>query len=212
MADYENITYTRLVEQLKDYGERKDDAYVNQIPIFITLAENRLATEMKQQGFQAVIRGQFDLSNILPKPSFWKSTISAGYFTIDGEYKPLYLRSLEYCRAFWPSPAETTVAPVYYADYNISHFYLAGTPSQRLDFELVYYARLDPLTESHQENWMTLNAPQALLYACLLEAAVWKKNDPAIARMTQQYQQAVSSLINENRERLADRGSVVERG
>lgn len=212
MATYENITYSRLVDQLKSYGERNDAAYTSQIPIFISLAENRLATEMKQQGFQAVVRGKFDLSPMLPKPAFWKTTISAGYIDLTGVYKPLYLRSLEYCRAYWPSTAETTLDPVYYADYNISHFYLAGTPQQKLDFELVYYARLDPLTQSHQENWMTLNAPQALLYACLLEAAIWKKNDAGIARMTAQYQQAVSSLINENRERLADRGTVVERG
>lgn len=212
MATFENLTYTRLVGQLQSYGERSDATYLAQIPVFVMLAENRLATEMKQQGFQAVVNGQFDLSNVQAKPSFWKESISFGYVTASGEFVQLYLRSLEWCRAYWPNSAEKTPAPMYYADYNINHFMLAGTPNARLNFELVYYARLDPLTEDHQENWMTLNAPQALLYAALLEAAVWKKNNADIARMTAQYQGAVSSLLRENQERLADRGTVVERG
>jgi len=211
MATYQNLTYARLVEQLKSYGERTDDAFVNSIPLFIMLAENRLATEMKQQGFQAVVTGQLPPSNIMPKPSFWKESISFGYM-VDGRFQQLYLRSLEWCRAYWPVTANTTNAPMYYADYNISHFYLAGTPSHAADFELVYYARLDPLTEEHQENWMTLNAPQALLYAALLEAAIWKKNAGDIAQMQASYGQAMGALLAENRERLADRGTVVERG
>lgn len=212
MPSFENLTYTRLVGQLKDYSERKDQAYIDQIPVFIMLAENRLATEMKQQGFQAVVTGNLPLSNSMPKPAFWKETISFGYIDSSGTYQQLYLRSLEYCRAYWPAAAETTDAPMYYGDYNINNFILAGTPAAAHQFELVYYARLDPLTETHQENWLTLNAPQALLYACLLESAIWRKNQEDIQLMTGQYTQAMAALLKENQERLADRGSVVERG
>ena len=206
----QNFTYDVIVAQLKSYAERPDTAYLDQIPTFISLAENRLATEMKQQGFQAVVTGNMALSNIQPKPTFWKESISFGYL-IDGVFNPLYLRSLEYLRAYWPNTAVAGI-PKFYADYNISHFYVAGTPADDYQFELVYYARLDPLTPSHQENWMTLNAPQALLYASLLEAALWRKNQADIGKWTEQYQGAVSSLIKENLERLVDRNSVNERG
>ena len=174
----QNFTYDIIVQQLTSYAERPDVAYLTQIPVFIALAENRLATEMKQQGFQAVVTGAFDLSNVQQKPTFWKENISFGYF-LSGVYTPLFLRSLEYIRAWWPNTAVAGV-PRYYADYNISNFYIAGTPADDYQFELVYYARLDPLTPSHQENWMTLNAPQALLYACLLEAALWRKNQAGV--------------------------------
>lgn len=205
-----NFTYDIIVAQLTSYAERPDAAYLAQIPVFLALAENRLATEMKQQGFQAVVTGNMALTNVQDKPTFWKENISFGYL-LNGVFQPLYLRSLEYIRAWWPNTSVAGV-PKYYADYNINHFYVAGTPASAYTFELVYYARLDPLTPSHQENWMTLNAPQALLYACLLEAALWRKNQADVVKWTDQYRGAVSSLINENRERLVDRNAVNERG
>lgn len=206
----QNFTYDVLVTELQSYNERNDAAYVQQIPTFISLAENRLATEMKQQGFQAVVDGTFDLANSLKKPSFWRENISFGYM-LNGVFQQLYLRSLEYCRQYWPNPAVAGI-PKYYADYNINNFYIAGTPADNYQFELVYYARLDPLTPDHQENWMTLNVPQALLYACMLEAALWRKNMGEIAKWTDQYGKALAAILRENQERLADRGMVVERG
>lgn len=206
----QNFTYNFLVQQLISYNERADAAYTAQIPNFIALAENRIATEMKQQGFQAVVDGAFTLSNVQPKPSFWRETISFGYVS-SGVFQQLYLRSLEYCRAYWPNTSVAGI-PKYYADYNINNFYLAGTPASAYSFELVYYARLDPLTLDHQENWMTLNTPQALLYACLLEAALWRKNTADIQKWKGEYGEAIGGILKENVERLADRGMVVERG
>lgn len=206
----QNFTYNVIAAQLTSYSERTDAVYVAQIPVFISLAENRLATEMKQQGFQAVVDGTMDLSNVQKKPSFWRETISFGYFN-NGVFQPLFLRPLEYLRAYWPNTAIAGV-PKYYADYNINNFYVAGTPATKFPFELVYYARLDPLSVDHQENWMTLNVPQALLYAALLEAALWRKNSNDIAKWTDQYRGAVAAILKENIERLADRGQVVERG
>lgn len=205
------MTYSQLLERLTSYDMRTDQAYLDEQPSFVNLAENRLATELKQQGFQAVVNGTFDLTNTQKKPTFWRETISFGYL-VGTEFKQLYLRTLEYCREYWPSAAETTEEPKYYADYNINNFYLAGTPAAAYQFQLVYYARLDPLTKTHQENWLTLNAPQALLYAALLESAMWRKSNGDIQKWTGQYQGAVASLMRENVERLADRGMVVERG
>lgn len=204
----QNYTYDRLVELLKSYGERNDDAYNEQIPSFITLAENELATVMKQQGFQLVVRGTFDPSNVLQKPTFWKETVSFGYW-VDGVWNDLFLRSLEYLKQYWPVTARTG-APKFYADYNISNFYIAPTPPAQYQFELVYMARLDPLTPDHQENWMTLNAPQALLAACLKQSAVWRKNKDDIALFGAQFQEAVAALMDENRQRLADRNTGVK--
>lgn len=204
----QNYTYDKLVELLKSYGERSDEAYTEQIPSFITLAENVLATEMKQQGFQCVVRGTFDPGNTLAKPTFWKETISFGYW-VEGSWNDLFMRSLEYVRQYWPVKANTG-EPRYYADYNITNFILAPTPPAGYEFELVYYARLDPLTAENQENWMTLNAPQALLAACLAQSAVWRKNKDDIALFGGQYQEAVGALLGENRQRLADRNTTVK--
>ena len=203
-----NLTYNSLIALLPSYLERKDDAFKAQIPTFINLAENRIATDMKQEGFQAVVTGTMDLSNVQEKPSFWRENISYSILTTQGK-KTLRLRPLEYIQRYWPNAAETG-EPVYYAEYNINHFYVAATPDMEYEFELVYYARLEPLTVENQTNWMTLNAPQTLLYAALWEAAMWCKNPAAEQKWMQQYQIATGGIITEDKQRLSDRNAKVK--
>lgn len=203
-----NITYDQLLSQLPSYLERKDDAFKAQIPIFVNLAENRLATDMKQLGFQAVVTGVLALNNVQPKPAFWRTTLSYSIL-VQGEWVNLKLRQLEWIKKYWPQVGQVAT-PEYYADYNINYFYVAGTPDQTYPFELVYEARLDPLGVDHQENWMTLNAPQALLYATLLEAALWCKNPQAEQKWLQQYQIAVGGITVEDQSRKKDRNAEVK--
>lgn len=207
MTVSQNYTFAKLLELIPDYSQRNDAVFLDNVPHFIAMAENRLATEMKQQGFQCVVVGSFGAGNVMEKPAFWRETISLSY-KVNGVMQNIFARSLEYVKQYWPNSGETA-APKFYADYNISNFYLAPTPDAAYPFELVYYARLDPLTEAHQENWMSLHAPQALLYAALLEAALYKKNTADIDKWTAQYREAVGGLLGENKERLGDRNSGV---
>lgn len=203
-----NITYTELLKLIPAYLEQRGEAFKAQIPIFINLAENRIATDMKQQGFQAVVTGQMALSNVQPKPVFWRETLSFNY-KLGGVWKSMSLRSLEYLKRYWPD-TEEKAPPVYYADYNINNFYVAGTPGLPYDFELTYYARLDPLSETKNTNWLTMNAPQALLYATLLEAAMWLKNPAAEQKWMQYYQIAAGGQVTEDQARKEDRNSRVK--
>lgn len=206
----QDFTYTSLVTLLPQYTERIDAAFAAQIPTFISLAENRIATEMKQQGFQSVVSGTLPLSPSMPKPSFWKAPISFTITDATGARVPLVLRTLEYTRNYWPNPTSTGT-PRFYADYNISHFILAPTPSAALAFELVYYARLQPLSATEDSNWMTLNVPQVLFAACMVEACKYSKNATRQQTWEETYQAAIGSVKNENSERTSDRTQVFTR-
>ena len=81
----QNFTYTELLTLIPQWAERQDSAFADQVPTFISLAENRIAVDMKQQGFQAVVTGTLPLSEVLAKPAFWKETISFYYTNADGE-------------------------------------------------------------------------------------------------------------------------------
>lgn len=215
MAAPAELTYTTLVTQLQSYTERVTDTkFLEQIPYFIMLAENRIATELKQQGFQAVVKGTFAasaLGAVFAKPAFWRETISFNYKDPVLGWQPVRLRSLEYIKNFWPVQA-SLAAPRFYADYNFTNFIIAPSPDQAYEFELVYYARLDPLGDSNQVNWLTVNAPQCLLYASLLEAYIWTKNSQKVAEFTGHYNTAKAGLLQETAERLGDRTEVVTRG
>lgn len=209
------LTYTSLGEQLLSYTERTNDQrFIGQIPYIIMMAENRIATDLKQQGFQAVVKGTFTASAagaVFAKPAYWRETISFNYKDPVLGWQPMRLRSPEYIKNFWPMQA-TLGAPRFYADYNFTNFLVAPSPDAAYEFELAYYARLDPLSSSNESNWLTVNAPQCLLYACLLEAYIWTKNTAKVAEFQAHYDGAKGGLLQETAERLGDRNEVVTRG
>ncbi len=206
----QDFTYTNLMTLVPQYAERQDAAFSAQVPTFIALAENRIATDMKQQGFQSVVSGNLPTTPSLAKPAFWKETISFNYTNAAGERAPLFLRPLEYLRNYWPNETLTDM-PKFYADYNATHFLFAPTPASALAFELVYYARLQPLSATIDSNWMTLNVPQALFSACMVEACRFIKNDARKASWEDMYQSSVGGLKSENAERQTDRTTVFTR-
>ena len=205
----QNFTWTQLQTLVPQYTERTDAAFLAQVPTFISLAENRIATEMKQQGFQSVVSGVFAAGAVLAKPAYWKSTISFS-FTASGARTPLLLRALEYVRNYWPNEAATGT-PRFYADYNATNFLIAPTPASAFAFELVYYARLQPLSAANDSNWLTLNAPQVLLAAAMVEAYRYAKNPGKLSEWESTYQQAIAGIKQENSERQADRTEVFTR-
>jgi hypothetical protein len=207
------LTYDSLVEQLPGYVERTDAAYAAQIPTLIMLAENRIATDMKQQGFQSVVAGTMTAGGngaIIKKPAFWRETISFNFKDPTVGWLPLRLRSLEYLKNYWPLQS-VLGQPRFYADYNSANFLLAASPDQAYPFELAYYARLQPLDSDNQVNWLTANAPQALLYASILESHIWLKNADKTQEFQGHYDNAKNGLLQENMERLGDRNEVVTR-
>ena len=206
-----DLSYAELTAQVKSYTERQDTAFIAEIPTFINLAENRLASELKQQGFQTVVEGILPITSTMVKPAFWRETISFNYTDNTGKVSQILLRSYEFLRNFWPNAATQDV-PRYYADYNFSNFVLAPTPVAAYNFELVYYARLTPLTVAVQSNWLTINAPQALLFATLLEAFSWCQNEERTSFYQSQYNMVRDSLLGESQERLGDRNTKVARG
>lgn len=206
----QNFTYSQLQTLVPQYSERTDAAFAAQVPTFIALAENRIATEVKQQGFQSVVKGNLAVTPVMAKPSYWKSTISFNYTDATGARQPLLLRNLEYVRNYWPNDSLTST-PRFYADYNATHFLLGPTPSAAFAFELSYYARLQPLGPTNDSNWLTLNMPQLLFAAIMVEASRFAKNSARQASYEDMYQGAKGGLQGENSERLADRNEVVAR-
>lgn len=209
------LTYTSLVEALPNYVERANDSkFLAQVPTFIMLAENRIATDMKQQGFQSVVNTTFTVGAVgasFAKPAFWRETISFNYLDPVLGWQPMRLRSLEYLKNFWPIQANTA-PPRFYADYNFTNFLVAPSPDQPYSLQLVYYARLDPLDENNTTNWLTVNAPQCLLYAAILEAYIWAKNAAKVAEFQSHYDNAKGGFMQETAERLGDRNEVVTKG
>ena len=201
------MTYTSLAADIQSYLERTDTATVDKIPTFIMLAEQIIASQLKALGNLTVNTSTMTASNpIIAKPARWRKTVSFN-LTNASNRQPVLLRKYEYLRNYWPNPIEVD-QPLYYADYDYDHWFVAPTPDQAYVFEVLYYERVQPLDSSNQTNWFTAYAPQALLYGSLLQAMPFLKNDPRIGMWQQQYNGIMEALINEDKLRIADRQAI----
>ncbi len=201
------MTYTNLVSDIEKYLERTDTVTIERIPTFIGLAEQVLAADLKFLGNLTVATSTMVQGEaIIDKPARWRKTVSMNV-TVAGERRPVLLRKYEYLREYWPDPADTDV-PLYYCDYDYTHWLIAPTPDDDYAYEVLYYERVQPLDSSNQTNWFTQYAPQALLYGSLLQAMPFLKNDDRIPMWQQQYTAIVNTLKTEDVSRIGDRQAV----
>lgn len=202
------MTYSSLTSIVLQYLERSDTAVVNAIPTFITLAEFEIAQEIKTLGQLQLVQSQVSTGNpVLQKPARWRKTVSLNITDSSGNKNPVLLRKYEYLTNYWPNNT-LTAQPLYYADTDWDHFYLAPTPDQAYAFELLYYERIQPLSSTNQTNWLTQNAPNAMLFGTLLQAVMFLKNDQRTI-FEQKYQEAIQALKTEDVSRVGDRQAVV---
>lgn len=196
------LTYDTLLSDMESYAERSDEAFLAQRPRLIALAENRLAQEVRGLGFQRYVTGTTS-GNVIAKPNRWRETISINITTANGRGF-LFPRSYDYCRVFWPDPAQVE-EPRYYADYGAEHILLVPTPDASYAFELAYYERPEPLSEAVQTNWTTRYAPQLLLYAVLLETQPFLKRAEMVQTWQAMFDRALQALGNETQRQFSDR-------
>ena len=200
------MTYDSLTSTVLQYLERSDPAVVAAIPTFITLCEFEIAQEIKTLGQLTVANSTVTANNpILAKPARWRKTVSMS-INNGSNMQPVLLRKFEYLKNYWPNVTLTGV-PAYYADTDFEHWYLAPTPSQAYEFEVLYYERIAPLSSTNQTNWLTQYAPNAMLYGTLLQAMPFLKND-ARALFQQKYTEAITALKTEDVSRVGDRQAV----
>ena len=202
------MTYDSLTENIQSYLERTDTATLEKIPLFIMLAEQVIASEIKFLGNLTVNTSNMTVGQfVLDKPARWHKTVSMNVI-VDGVRQPILLRKYEYLREYWPDQTQTS-APLYYADYDYTHWLIAPTPDVAYSFEVLYYERNQPLDSTNQTNWFTIYAPQALLYGSLLQAMPFLKNDDRIPMWQAQYQAIMQVLKAEDITRIGDRQTAV---
>lgn len=202
------MTYDSLTENIQSYLERTDTATLDKIPLFIMLAEQVIASEIKFLGNLTVNTSTMVANQpVIDKPARWHKTVSMNV-TVGGVKQPVLLRKYEYLREYWPNQTETDT-PLYYADYDYTHWLVAPTPDAAYSFEVLYYERVQPLDSTNQTNWFTVYAPQALLYGSLLQAMPFLKNDDRIPMWQAQYSAIMQVLKAEDIARIADRQALV---
>lgn len=201
------MTYDSLTTMVLQYLERSDAAVVNAIPTFITLCEFEIAQNIKTLGQMEVVDSVMQIGNpVIAKPARWRKTTSMTLSNA-GEKQPLLVRKLEYLNNY-AQDVTATGTPLYYADYDYDHWFVAPTPDKAYAFEALCYTRLQPLSQSNQTNWLTQNAPNAMLFGTLKQTAPFLKNDARLALWKQMFDEALGALKTEDTLRVADRAAI----
>lgn len=201
------MTYSSLLEDVRRYLERgftaeSDQIVYEQLPRLITLGERRISRELKIQGFIRAVTTPLQAGvATYRKPDRWRDTVS---MTLNGA--PIFARSYEYCRNYWPDEAQTAT-PQFYADYDYNHWLITPTPNADSTLEVMYYEQPRFLGEDFQTNWLTEYAPDLLLYATLLEATPFLKKDERIGTWQQMYDRAAQALNGEDLKKIMDRSA-----
>lgn len=215
------MTYTSLQNDMRAYLERgstKDVIVFNQIPSLITLAEKAIATAIKVQGFLVPVTSNLVAGvSVYAKPNRWRETVSMFYGTKStplainpNKYNPLFARSYDYCRMYWPDPSiqDAENPPQFYADYDYQHWLICPTPVLAAPWQINYYQLPPLLADTNQTNWLTEYVPNMLLYRALLEATPFLKNDERIPTWQALYQEQLSTVNAQDLQKVADRESV----
>jgi len=202
----EALTYNSLLSDIALYANRNDSEFIAQLPRFVMLAENRIATEVKGLGLIRFANfNMTDNTSVYNKPARWRQTAS---MAIQSGTSKVYLkqRGLEYLQTYWPD-SSLKDAPEFYSDYDYEHWLIAPTPDATYVATVGYYERPLPLDDQNQTNWTTQYAPQLLIYASLLEAQPFLKTPERIQEFQMMYERAANAISKENLIRTVDRSS-----
>jgi hypothetical protein len=110
----------------------------------------------------------------------------------------LLQKDVSYMNEYWPNRTSTG-DPKYYAMWDQNTIYLAPTPNHAYNIELALNRNETGLSGTNTTTWVSQNAPQVLLYACLLETFKFLKGPyDLLAQYEKSYQQAVDTTCKLN--------------
>lgn len=213
-----SVNYTSLLADMQNYLERggseqTDPTVFNQLPRLINAAERKLAQDLKLLGqIEVMVDAPSGLqigNSVQSKPDRWRGTVSMNYGCgpSNNSRTPLFPRSYEYCRYYWPDSTVTDDAqpPLFYADYDYQHWLIVPTPPANYPLEVLAYMQPPLLDQSNQTNFWTNYTPNLLLYGALLEATPFLKDDPRLQTWQAMWAAEIQTLNTQDLQRIMDR-------
>ena len=184
-----SYTYTTLKAALLSFTEElSTDTYADDIDKIIPLAEDKVLRDLDLELFDKTEAGAFTGSNaFLTKPTDLLSVRVMHYTDASGNFQLIEPRSWAVCKDYWPKVATTTATPKYFAEYDDTSWFIAGTPASGLTVTIRFISRPAGLTSSNTTTWLGTNVGDLLFYACLVTSEQYLKADDRIATWKTEY-------------------------
>lgn len=191
------MTYGELKTAVQDFVQSTETSFVNNLPLFIRLAEERIMKNVRLNLFQKNASGPTTAGNkYVAAPSDFLAPISLS-LTIGGEQTFLLLKNADFVQEYIRD--SESGEPVYFGQYDVDNLILAPIPDSAYALEMHYLYRPNSLTVGGDSGttWLSENAEVALLYGTLVEAYTYLKGDQDLMVLySQRFAEALQRLKN----------------
>ena len=183
------MNYTQLTAAICDYTQNFDQDFIDNIPVFVKQAEQRIYNTVQFPSLRKNVTGVTTTNNkYLSAPSDFLAVYSLAVIDATGAYEYLLNKDVNFIRQAYPTPTSTGI-PKYYALFGPSttndaspiitnelSLILGPTPSAVYSVELHYYYYPESIVTAN-ETWLGDNFDSVLLYGSLVEANTFMKGE-----------------------------------
>jgi hypothetical protein len=192
-----SFTYGQLKQALQDYLETSETTFVNNLPLFIRMSEERILKNVQLSLFRKNATANAANGNqYLASPSDFLAPFSLSYAGDNGDKVFAEFKDVSFVQEYNPDPS-TVGAPKYYAQFDNENFILGPTPDDNYVMELHYFYRPASLTAGSDSGttWLSINAELTLFYGAMVEAYIFLKGDPDLmATYDKRFQESLIGL------------------
>lgn len=169
--------YTDLQSTVADWLHRDD--LTSAIPTFIQLAEKQMSRQLRVKAQETEATGTATTTIALPADYVEMIALT---LTVGGQEYALRQRD-----RFSATALNNNVSGSMYYTIEGSNIIIAPQVGADVDYTLQYYASIPALSDASPTNWLITANPDLYLYAVLIQAAPYVKDDPRLATWGQMY-------------------------
>jgi hypothetical protein len=171
------FTFTTLKSAIQDYLESSETTFVNNLPLIIQQAEQRILRTAQIPDLRKNVTGTLSKGNpYLAMPTDFLAPYSLAIENNGSEF--LLFKDVNFMREAYPV-STVEGAPKYYSMFDAYNFIVAPTPSANFAAELHFMFEPQSISlAASGTSWLGTNAEMTLLYACLVEGYTFLKGEP----------------------------------
>ena len=185
------MNYTQLEAAICDYTQNFDQDFIDNIPVFVQQAEQRIFNTVQFPSIRKNVMGVTSTNNkYLSCPNDFLAVYSLAVVDALGNYEFLLNKDVNFIRQAYPNPNSTAI-PKYYALFGPTTsndpspvitdeltFILGPTPDSVYNVELHYYYYPESISVAADgRTWLGDNFDTVLLYGSLVEAVTFMKGE-----------------------------------
>jgi len=189
------MNYTQLTAAICDYTQNFDQDFIDNIPVFVKQAEQRIYNTVQFPSLRKNVTGSTATNNkYLSTPSDFLAVYSLAVIDGAGAYEFLLNKDVNFIRQAYPTPTSTGI-PKYYALFgptttndatpiitNELSIIMGPTPGAVYSVELHYYYYPESIVTAG-ETWLGDNFDSVLLYGSLVEAITFMKGEADMVQL-----------------------------